>query len=40
MAAYQGARRVDAGAADGGVVKPFRLGPAEEAVFGDVHCGG
>jgi hypothetical protein len=39
---HQCAGDVDAAIADGGVVKPFWLGEAEETVVGDVHgcCGG
>lgn len=40
VAGYQGTRCVDASAPDSGIVEPFRLGPAEETVFRDVHCGG
>lgn len=36
--AYQCAGGVDACVADGGVIEPFWLGEAEEAVAGDVHC--
>ena len=38
LGAYQCAGGVNACVAHGGVVKPFGLGPAEEAVVGDVHC--